>query len=222
MKATIVCLPGDGIGPEVIGEARRALEEIARGGGHQFVFTDHLIGGIAIDKEGAALSDETVQACKNADAVLLGAVGGPKWDDPNAKIRPEQGLLRLRKDLELFANVRPVRLHPALVDASPLKPERLADVDLIVVRELTGGLYFGERRREKTPRGERAIDTLEYYDFEVRRVVELAFRLAATRKRKVTSVDKANVLDSSRLWRQVANDVAKDHPDVTLTHHLVD
>jgi len=222
VKANIVCLPGDGIGPEVIAEARRVLEEVARRGAHQFVFAEHMIGGVAIDKLGTPLSDATVQACKDADAVLLGAVGGPKWDDPNAKIRPEQGLLRLRKDLELFANVRPVRLHPALVDASPLKPERLADVDLVVVRELTGGLYFGERRREKTERGERAIDTLAYYDYEVRRVVELAFRLAATRKRKVTSVDKANVLDSSRLWRQVAAEVAKDHPDVTLTHHLVD
>ena len=222
MKATIVCLPGDGIGPEVVGEARRALEEIARRGKHDFTFADHLIGGIAIDRQGSALTDDTVKACKAADAVLLGAVGGPKWDDPSAKVRPEQGLLRLRKDLELFANLRPVKIHPKLADASPLKPERLADVDLIVVRELTGGLYFGERRREKTERGERAIDTLEYYDFEVRRVVELAFKLAGTRKRKVTSVDKANVLDSSRLWRQVANDVAKAHPDVTLIHHLVD
>ena len=222
MKATIVCLPGDGIGPEVVGEARRVLEAVARYGRHELTFSDHLIGGSAIDKTGAALSDDTVKACKAADAVLLGAVGGPKWDDPNAKVRPEQGLLRLRKDLELFANLRPVKLYPKLADASPLKPERLAGVDLMVVRELTGGLYFGERKREKTDKGERAIDTLVYYDYEVRRVIELAFKLAAGRRKKVTSVDKANVLDSSRLWRQVASEVGAKHPDIALNHHLVD
>ncbi len=222
MKATIVCLAGDGIGPEVVSEARLALEEVGRRGAHQLTFVDHLIGGIAIDRQGTALADDTVKACKAADAVLLGAVGGPKWDDPNAKVRPEQGLLRLRKDLELFANLRPVKLHPKLADASPLKPERLAGVDLMVVRELTGGLYFGERRREQTPKGERAIDQLEYYDFEVRRIVELAFELAAGRRKKVTSVDKANVLDSSRMWRQIATDVGAKNPGIALNHHLVD
>jgi 3-isopropylmalate dehydrogenase len=155
--------------------------------------------------------------------VLLGAVGGPKWDDPQAKVRPEQGLLALRKGLGVFANLRPVRVHPALVDSSPLKPDRLAGVDILVIRELTGGLYFGQPKgRDRKDGHERAVDTLEYQDFEVRRVVELAFRLARGRRKKVTSVDKANVLESSRLWRQVASAIGQENRDVALDHMLVD
>jgi 3-isopropylmalate dehydrogenase len=161
--------------------------------------------------------------CQASGAVLLGAVGGPKWDDPQAKVRPEQGLLALRKGLGVFANLRPVRVHPALVDSSPLKPDRLAGVDILVIRELTGGLYFGQPKGREVKDGhERAVDTLEYQDFEVQRVVELAFRLAKGRKRKVTSVDKANVLESSRLWRQIAVAIGRDHPEIALDHMLVD
>ena len=223
MKANIVLLPGDGIGPEVVSEAKRVLELIAQKHGHTFQFTEHLMGGCSIDKHGVALTDETLAACKASDAVLLGAVGGPKWDDPSAKVRPEQGLLGLRKGLGVFANLRPVRVHPSLVEASPLKPEKLAGVDVLVVRELTGGLYFGQPKgREKVNGHERAVDTLEYHDYEVRRVVDLAFRLAAGRKKKVTSVDKANVLESSRLWRQIATDLGTEHKEIALEHMLVD
>ena len=223
MKAGIVTLPGDGIGPEVTAEAVRVLGAVARRFGHQLAFTEHLMGGCSIDRHGTALTGEVLAACKASDAVLLGAVGGPKWDDPSAKVRPEQGLLGLRKGLGVFANLRPVRVHPALVDASPLKPDRLKGVDILVIRELTGGLYFGQPKgRDRRDGHERAVDTLEYQDYEVRRVVELAFRLSRSRRRKVTSVDKANVLESSRLWRQIAADVGKGHPEVALEHMLVD
>jgi 3-isopropylmalate dehydrogenase len=224
MKAKIVLLPGDGIGPEVVKEACRVLDRVAERFGHTFSYEQHLIGGIAIDTSGTALSDAALAACQAADAVLLGAVGGPKWDDPLAKVRPEQGLLALRKALGLYANLRPVRVHPSLVGASPLKPERLRGVDIMVVRELTGGLYFGKPRgREPLPGGStRVVDTLEYTDHEIRRVVRLAFELARQRQKALTSIDKANVLESSRLWRQVANEVAKDFPDVRLSHQLVD
>ncbi len=223
MKANIVVLPGDGIGPEVIAEAVRVLEVVARRGGHELRFEERLMGGCSIDRHGVALTDETLADCKASDAVLLGAVGGPKWDDPRAKVRPEQGLLGLRKGLGVFANLRPVRVHPRLVDASPVKPDRVAGVDILVIRELTGGLYFGQPKgRDRKDGHERAVDTLEYQDFEVRRVVELAFRLAKGRRKKVTSVDKANVLESSRLWRQVATAVGRAHPDVALDHMLVD
>jgi 3-isopropylmalate dehydrogenase len=181
------------------------------------------MGGCSIDKYGSSLTDETLADCKASDAVLLGAVGGPKWDDPNANDRPERGLLALRKGLGVFANLRPVRVHPALIDSSPLKPEKLKGVDILVVRELTGGLYFGQpKMRELKDGRERAVDTLEYYDYEIQRVVELAFNLARGRKKKVTSVDKANVLESSRLWRQVATKLGKENPDVELEHMLVD
>src|SRR5512142_2065273 len=181
------------------------------------------MGGCSIDRHGTALTDEVLAACKASDAVLLGAVGGPRWDDPSAKVRPEQGLLGLRKGLGVFANLRPVRVHPRLVDASPVKPDRLAGVDILVIRELTGGLYFGRARgREQQGGTERAYDTLEYHDFEVRRVVELAFRLAAGRRRKVTSVDKANVLGSSRLWLQIASEIGRANPGIALDHMLVD
>ncbi|MGK3963175.1 3-isopropylmalate dehydrogenase [Sorangium sp. So ce118] len=223
MKANIVLLPGDGIGVEIVAETRVTLDAVAAQFGHSFTYTEHLIGGCAIDAAGTALTPETLDACRAADAVLLGAVGGPKWDNPNASVRPEQGLLALRQGLGLYANLRPIRLFPELVQASPLKPERLADVDIMVVRELTGGLYFGKPRlREEVNGRRRAVDTLEYTDEEIQRVVELAFRLAAPRRRLVTSVDKANVLESSRLWRTVATEVAGRHPDIRIEHQLVD
>ncbi len=223
MKAKIVLLPGDGIGPEVVYATVSILEALAKAGNHTFEFDEQLIGGCSIDRYGTALTQEALAACQAADAVLLGAVGGPKWDDPSARVRPEQGLLGLRKGLGVFANLRPVKVYPRLVDASPLRPEKLAGVDLVVVRELTGGLYFGQPKgREQRPEGERAVDTLEYYDYEIRRIVEMAFTLARGRRKKVTSVDKANVLESSRLWRQVANEVHAGYPDVALEHVLVD
>jgi 3-isopropylmalate dehydrogenase len=223
MKSKIILLPGDGIGPEVVAEAVRVLDVIARKGGHSFSYTERLMGGCSIDKFGSSLTDETLSDCQAADAVLLGAVGGPKWDDPLAKDRPERGLLALRKGLKVFANLRPIKVHPALIDSSPLKPEKLEGVDILVIRELTGGLYFGfPKGRDLKDGRERAVDTLEYYDYEIRRVVELAFRLAKRRKKKVSSVDKANVLESSRLWRQIATQIGTQNPDVALEHVLVD
>jgi 3-isopropylmalate dehydrogenase len=223
VEAKIVLLPGDGIGPEVVEEAVRVLDVLAKTGRHNFKYKEQLIGGCSIDKFGSALTDETLAECNSAEAVLLGAVGGPKWDDPRAKVRPEQGLLALRKGLGVFANLRPVKVHPALIDASPLKPEKLKGVDILVIRELTGGLYFGwPKGRDVKDGRERAVDTLEYYDYEVRRVVELAFSLARGRSRKVTSVDKANVLESSRLWRQIATQIGAQNPDINLEHMLVD
>ena len=222
MKARIVLLPGDGIGPEVVSEAVRILNAIAQKYGHAFEYETRLMGGCSIDAHGSSLTDETLKACQQSDAVLLGAVGGPQWDDPTATDRPERGLLALRKGLQVFANLRPVKVHPALIDASPLKPEKLRGVDIIVVRELTGGLYFGAKKREVVDGHDTAIDTLEYRDYEVQRVVELAFQLAASRRKKVTSVDKANVLESSRLWRQVAARIGARHGDFTLEHLLVD
>ncbi len=223
MRAKIVVLPGDGIGPEVTAEAIRVLQVVARKFGHTFEFDERLMGGCSIDRHGTALTDEVLAACKASSAVLLGAVGGPKWDDPRAKVRPEQGLLGLRKGLGVFANLRPVRVHPSLIDASPLKPDRLRGVDILVIRELTGGLYFGQPKGRDVRDGhERAVDTLEYHDYEVRRVVALAFRLAEGRRKKVTSVDKANVLESSRLWRQIATAIGQERPGVALDHMLVD
>lgn len=223
MNFKITLLPGDGIGPEVVGEAVRVLETIASKYSHTFNFQDRLMGGCSIDKYGKSITDETLADCQASDSVLLGAVGGPKWDDPNAKDRPERGLLALRKGLGVFANLRPVKVHPALIDASPLKPEKLQGVDIIVVRELTGGLYFGQPKTRAMVDGrERAVDTLEYYDYEVKRVVELAFTLARGRKQKVTSVDKANILESSRMWRQIASAIGTANPDIQLEHVLVD
>ena len=222
-KANIVLLAGDGIGPEVVGEGRRVLERVAVRFGHEFVFSEQLLGGVAIDATGEALPSQTLQSCESADAILLGAVGGPKWDDPRAKVRPEQGLLGVRRALGLYANLRPVRVHPALASSSPLKAERIEGVDILFVRELTGGLYFGKPRFRETLNGKtRAVDTLEYTDEEIRRVVRLAMRLAAGRRKLVTSVDKANVLESSRLWREVAMEVARETPSVRLEHQLVD
>jgi 3-isopropylmalate dehydrogenase len=223
LKANFVVLPGDGIGPEVTAEAIRVLQVVAKKRGHDFTFTERLMGGCSIDAHGVALTDAVLADCQKSSAVLLGAVGGPKWDDPKAKVRPEQGLLALRKGLGVFANLRPVKVHPALIDASPLKAEKLQGVDIVVIRELTGGLYFGfPKGRDVKDGRERAVDTLEYYDYEVRRVMELAFKIAKGRKKKVTSVDKANVLESSRLWREIAADAGKQNPDVALDHMLVD
>lgn len=215
----IVLLPGDGIGVEIVAEAKKALDALAKRFGRSFDFDERLIGGAAIDATGDPLPEETLAACRGADAILLGAVGGPKWDDPKAKVRPEQGLLRIRKALGLYANLRPVKAWPGLEDASPLRRERIEGVDLLFVRELTGGIYFGEPREEGS---ERALDTMVYTRPEVERVVELAFRLAAERKKHVTSIDKANVLASMRLWRTVATEVGARHPDVKLEHQLVD
>ncbi len=223
MKADIVLLPGDGIGPEVVSAARRVLEAVGTKYGHEFSFDTQLIGGASMDAYGTALTEAALQACQQSDAILLGAVGGPKWDDPTAKVRPEQGLLALRKGLGTFANLRPVKPHPDLLEASPLRPERLSGVDFVVVRELTGGIYFGEPRTRRSLDGAvQAVDTMSYTDAEIRRVAHLAFKLARGRKNKVTSVDKANVLESSRLWRQVVTEVAEEYPDVELEHILVD
>lgn len=219
----IVLLPGDGVGPEVVTATVRVLQALGDACGYRFSFSEHLMGGCAIDAHGTALTEETLADCKAADAVLLGAVGGPKWDDPTAKVRPEQGLLRLRKELGVFANLRPVKVYPELVDLSPVKANNLRGVDLIVLRELTGGLYFGQPKEQRIVNGHRwAVDTLEYHDYEIRRVAEMAFQLARGRCKKVTSVDKANVLESSRLWRQVVNEVHAAYPDVELEHMLAD
>ena len=224
MNARIVALPGDGIGPEVAAEGVRVLSAVAERWGHRFDTPQALIGGAAIDAAGTPLPDETLRLCREADAVLLGAVGGPKWDNPDATVRPEQGLLAIRKGLGLFANLRPVAVHPALRDASPLRSERLEGVDLLVVRELTGGIYFGEKRREqRAGGGERATDVCTYDTDEIERVVRTAARLAQGRRGKLTSVDKANVLETSRLWRGVTTRVMADEfPDVQVEHILVD
>lgn len=219
MYAEIAVLPGDGIGPEVTAAAVAVLEAVGRRHGHQFSMREHAIGGTAIDACGDPLPAATLVACRDADAVLLGAVGGPKWSAPDAKTRPEQGLLALRKALGLYANLRPVCPHPATIGASPIKPHLLAGVDVLVVRELTGGIYFGEKSRD----GDIARDQCEYSVMEVERVVRRACTLARQRRGHVTSVDKANVLETSRLWREVATRIARDEfPDITLEHQLVD
>jgi 3-isopropylmalate dehydrogenase len=215
----IAYLPGDGVGPEVLAAARRCVEALGARHGFGVTWEEHPVGGAAIDAVGVPLTDETVAACASADAVLLGAVGGPRWSDPRAAVRPEQALLRLRADLELFANLRPVRAIDALAAASPLRPERRAGADLVVVRELTGGLYFG---RPQGPTADGAVDTCAYSREEIERIVRLAFDLAATRRGRLTSVDKANVLATSRLWRQVVDDVAPAYPGVSVEHALVD
>jgi 3-isopropylmalate dehydrogenase len=223
MQATITLLPGDGIGPEVVAEGRKVLEAVAARFGHTFTFTEAPAGGIAIDETGNPLPDASLAACRASDAVLLGAVGGPKWSDPRAAVRPEQGLLRLRKELGLFANLRPVKVVPALASASTLRPDVLAGVDMVIVRELTGGLYFGQPQgRCDDAQGRAAVDTLRYSEVEIERLMRVAFDLARQRRRKVTSVDKANVLASSRLWREVTHEVARDYPDVTCEDVLVD
>jgi 3-isopropylmalate dehydrogenase len=223
VKFEIMVLPGDGIGPEVVGEALRVLREVGKAYGHVFNFTEDLVGGAAIDRYGCPLREETAKQCQSAHAVLFGAVGGPKWDNPESEVRPEQGLLALRKAMGLYANIRPVKVYPFLVDAGPLKPAVLEGVDLIVVRELTGGLYFGSpQRRWNTQRGRRGVDTLRYSEAEIDRILRVGFELARSRRKSLTSVDKANVLETSRLWRQIAQELAYEYPDVTLEHMLVD
>ncbi len=223
MEYSIAMLPGDGIGPEVLFEGEKILNLVGMKFGHAFRCRQGLIGGAAIDHEGTALPKSTINLCKNSDAVLLGAVGGPKWDDPNSLVRPEQGLLGIRKELKLFANLRPVKVYKSLADSGPIKPHVLDGVDMLVVRELTGGLYFAKpKRRYVTSVGRSAVDTLRYHDSEVRRILYFAFELAKGRRCKVTSVDKANVLESSRLWREVADEVSLEYPDIELEHVLVD
>ncbi len=221
---TIALLPGDGIGPEVIGEARRVLSAVGERSDIAFRFEEGLIGGAAIDATGSALPDDTTALCRRSHAVLLGAVGGPKWDNPSATVRPEQGLLAIRRALSLYANLRPVLPHPSLIDASPLRPERLTGVDLVVVRELTGGIYFGAKGLEELAGGaQRAHDVCVYETGEIERIVRVAGELARLRRGRVTSVDKANVLETSRLWRRVTVRVMADEfPDVELDHVLVD
>ena len=221
MRAHMAILPGDGIGPAVVEQGVRILEAVAETHGHRFTFEEALVGGSAIDAVGHPLPESTLELCRSCDAVLLGAVGGPEWDDVSAEIRPEQGILELRKRLKLFANLRPVHVYPALREASPLRSERLEGVDLVVVRELTGGIYFGPRQ-EATGIDGAAYDTMQYSAEEVRRVAHFAFRLARGRRQVLTSVDKSNVLASSRLWRRVVSDVGEGYPDVTLDHLLVD
>jgi 3-isopropylmalate dehydrogenase len=219
----IVAIPGDGIGPEVVAAARRVLDVVGESSGFAIEWSEILMGGAAIDAYGAPIRDEDLAQCAAADAVLLGAVGGPKWDVPGAAVRPEQALLRLRKHLGLFANLRPVAAEPALIAASPLRRDLVEGVDMLIVRELTGGLYFGERRETHDgPDGRQAYDTLLYTEPEVARIARLAFELARGRRNRVTSVDKANVLASSRLWRAVVNEVHAEFPDVELEHRLVD
>jgi len=223
MKSKITLLPGDGIGPEIVDATRQVLEAVAAKSGHTFTFSTHLIGGIAIDETGVPLPDDTIVAARSSDAVLLGAVGGPKWDDPTADVRPEQGLLGMRKALKLFANVRPVKLFRGLEGASPLRPNRLRGVDLVFIRELTGGIYFGQPKGKETRDGlRRGFDTMVYDEHEIRRIVELAFEVARKRRKHVTSIDKANVLATMQVWREVASEVGRDHPDVKLEHQLVD
>ena len=223
MDATIVLLPGDGIGPEIVSQARRVLDVIAQRFGHSFSMPEHAIGGIAIDSMGDPLPEATLSACRNSTAVLLGAVGGPKWDDPNAKTRPEVGLLRIRKELGLFANLRPTKTWDELLDASPLKREIVAGTDILFVRELTGGIYFGESGRRPHPSGEEAWNTMIYSTGEIERVVRVAAEAARKRRGKLTMVDKANVLESSRLWRQVSERLIRtEYPDLAYNVVLVD
>ena len=227
MKFQIACIPGDGIGPEIVTEAKKVLNRIADKYGHEFVYTDLLMGGASIDVHGVPLTEETISTAKASDAVLMGSIGGNTSTSPWYKLapnlRPEAGLLALRKALNLFANLRPAVLYDELSEACPLKPEIIGDgFDMMIMRELTGGLYFGERKTIEENGIKKAIDTLTYDEKEIRRIAVKGFEIAMKRRKKVTSVDKANVLDSSRLWRNVVNDVAKDYPEVTLEHMLVD
>jgi 3-isopropylmalate dehydrogenase len=223
MKFNIVVLPGDGIGPEIIAESVKVMDVVGKKFGHEFSCDYALIGGVAIDAEGTALSQATIEKCKKCDAVLLGAVGDPRFDDPQAPIHPEDGLLAIRKELGLFANLRPVHAYPSLFNHTNFKPEVLKGVDFVFVRELTGGLYFGQpKKRWQETDGRWAVDSMLYSEHEIARIVRVGFEIARTRKKKLISVDKANVLQSSRLWRQVAVEISKEYPDVELEHMLVD
>ena len=223
MQATIAILGGDGIGPEVVAESMKVLDAISVKFDHDFNLKNEMIGGCAIDKFGTALPDQTLETCNNSDAIILGAVGGPKWDDPAAKTRPEDGILAVRKSLGIFANLRPVKVYPALINSSPIKPNLLKGVDMMVLRELTGGLYFGKpKKRWNTSRGRRGVDTLKYTEKEIERILRVGFELALNRNKKLTSVDKQNVLESSRLWREIAVELSSEYPEVELEHILVD
>lgn len=227
MKVRIVTIPGDGIGPEIITEAIKVLDQVGMKFGHEFQYTQVLMGGASIDVHGVPLTEEALETAKQGDAVLLGAVGGDvgnsRWYDAAPHLRPEAGLLAIRKGLNLFANIRPAYLYRELASACPLKKEIIGEgFDMVIVRELTGGLYFGERHTEEVNGVLTAVDTLTYNEHEIRRVAIKAFEIAMKRKKQVISVDKANVLDSSRLWRKVVNQVAKDYPKVELSHMLVD
>ncbi|WP_078555400.1 3-isopropylmalate dehydrogenase [Bacillus alkalicellulosilyticus] len=223
MNKKITVLPGDGIGPEVVQSAIEVLNSVAKHYNHEFEYTYAKLGGVAIDEENTPLPEETVRLCKQSDGVLLGAVGGPKWDTLPGHMRPEKGLLGIRKELNLFANLRPVTAHESLTGSSTLKSEVINGVDLMIVRELTGGLYFGEPSERRQVNGEEAaLDTMIYSRSEIERIMRQGFELAKVRRQKVTSVDKANVLESSRLWREVAIEVGKDYPDIELEHMLVD
>lgn len=223
MKKTITVIPGDGIGQEVVAGALQVLEVIAKKFNHAFEYKNALAGGAALDAKGIPLPDETLKMCKESDAVLLGAVGGPKWDSNPQELKPERALLGLRKELGLFANIRPAKIYSALVDASSLKKEIVDGVDIIVVRELTGGLYFGKPSGFEKRNGEEVgFNTMIYSESEVRRIAEAAFEIAMKRKKKLCSVDKANILETSQLWRKVIIDVAKNYPDVELSHMYVD
>lgn len=223
MDCKIAILPGDGIGPEVIHEAVKILKVIEKKYGHSFELFDGIIGGTAIDKYSNPIPKETISVIDKSDAILFGAVGGPKWDDPDAKLRPEDGILFLRKSLNLFANLRPIKIFPSLIDTSPIKSDLLNGVDIIVVRELTGGLYFGSpKKRWVTSKGRKAVDTLIYSESEIKRILKVGFQLALSRNKKLASIDKANVLETGRLWRQIATEMSKDYPDVKLEHILVD
>lgn len=219
----VVTIPGDGVGPEVVEAARRVVDAAGRRFGFAIGWTEVIAGGAAIDAYGVAIRDEDVEVCRGADAILLGAVGGPTWSDPSAPVRPEQALFALRGGLGLYANLRPVTVHPALVASSPLRPELLEGVDLLIVRELTGSVYFGAREEASGVAGDRhALDTMPYHEREIERIVRLGFELAAGRRRRLMSVDKANVLATSRLWRTIANEVATEFPAIDLSHQLVD
>lgn len=221
MKKKIAVLPGDGIGREVTAEGKRVLQEIEKVFGHSFEFTEGLIGHAAIEKTGTALPDETLALLKSSDAILFGAVGHPKYDnDPSLPVRPEQGLLKMRKELGLYANLRPIRLFDELLGASSIKPEILKGSDILFFRELTGDVYFGEKGKQNE--GKTAFDVMIYHAYEIERIAHKAFQAARARRKKVTSVDKANVLESSRLWRQVVQEVGKQYPDVALEHEFVD
>lgn len=223
MEAKIVILPGDGIGAEVVAEAQRVLDSIASIFGHSFTFEHHLFGGSAMDHGLEPLPEVTRDACLSASAVLLGAVGSPKWDDLTAKSRPENATLELRTKLGVYANLRPIPVYPELIEVTPFKPRHLSGVDLVIIREITGGLHYGKPSYREIVDGERrAVDTLRYTEEEIRRVLTVAFRLAEDRRCLLTSVDKANIMESSRLWRQIATELHSEHPNVRLEHKYVD
>lgn len=223
MELKIAVIGGDGIGPEVTAESVKVLDAVGRRYGHTFTWKTGIMGGCAIDRFGTPLPDETMDTILGCDAILFGAVGGPKWDDPRAKTRPEDGILRIRKELGLFANVRPIKVYPDLMDSSPLKRDRLEGVDMVILRELTGGLYFGRpKKRWENARGRRAVDTLSYTEKEIERVLRVGYDMARNRRKKLTSVDKANVLESGRLWREIATELHDEYRDVELNHILVD